>query len=80
MKLFAYHDSSGNIAGLAFSPTDDAIPAEVTTERQPGIRATEVQIPTGVTLNPDDPQSVYQELGKLVADYRVEQGSLAKKT
>jgi hypothetical protein len=79
MRLAAYHDSNGNILGLAVSPTDDGVFAEVTSTTPPGLRMTEVKIPSGLNLKFDDPPRLNEELDRLVRDYRVHQGALDRR-
>jgi hypothetical protein len=95
MRLTAYHDNNGNIVGLAISPADDATPAEVlaispaddaTTPAEviatarPGLRRTEITVPSEVTFDFDNPSRVYEELDKLVREYRVDKDALARKS
>jgi hypothetical protein len=80
MRLTAYHDSNGNIVGLAISPADDATPAEVVATTQPGLRRTEVMVPSEVMFDFDNPSHVYEELDKIVRAYRVDKDALARKS
>ena len=80
MYLTAYHDSAGNIIGLAASPADDSMPAEVVTKSQPELRATKIDVPSGVELDPADPLRLSEELGRLAKAYRVDRGSLARRS
>jgi len=80
MQLMAYHDSDGNILGMAFSPSDDSMSAEVVTVTQPGLRAVEVEVPSGVELDPDDPQRLNDELSKLAEGYRIDNGTLQRRS
>jgi hypothetical protein len=80
MRLAAYHDSTGNIVGLALSPSADAVLAEVVVEKHPGLRMTDVKVPSGVRLNFNDPPRLNEELDKLVKNYRVDKGSLTRKS
>ena len=80
MQFIAYHDSHGNIIGLAISPEDDATPADVVITMQPDLRRTEVTLPSGVTFDFDNPSSVYEVLDKLKQDYRVDKDSLTRRS
>jgi hypothetical protein len=80
MRLTVYHDSNGNIVGLAASPADDSIPAEVVTRTQPGLRAAEIEVPPGVELDFDNPPRLNKELGKLAESYRIERGTLTRRS
>lgn len=77
MRLTAYHDSNGNIVGLAASPPDDSIPVEVVSTAHPGLRATDVEVPSGVELYPDHPERLHQELAKVAENHRIDKGRLA---
>jgi hypothetical protein len=66
--------------GLAFSPSDDSIPAEVVSKTHPGLRAVEVEVPAGVELDPNNPLRLNEELDKLVEGYRIDKGTFARKS
>lgn len=80
MRLTAYHDSNGNIVGLAASPSDDSIPAEVRTDRHPGLRAMEIEAPSALTLDPADPVQLHAQLSDLVQNYRIDGGALLRRS
>jgi hypothetical protein len=80
MRITAYHDSVGNIKGLAVSPSDDSIPAELVTSSQPGLRMAEVAPPAGLTIDFDNPKRLHEALDNLVESYRVEKGALKRKS
>jgi hypothetical protein len=78
MQLTAYHDSEGNIVGLVVSPPD-SVPVEVKTEAHPGgLRRTEIEVPTEVTLDLDSPQQLAEDMEKVRKNYLVEVPPSAK--
>jgi hypothetical protein len=78
MKLMAYHDLNGNILGLAVSPSEDTIPAEVIANTQPGIRVLKVDLPPGETLDFGNPHRLNQGLSHLLDNYNVDAGLLKR--
>ncbi|MFC6019580.1 hypothetical protein ACFP2T_25645 [Plantactinospora solaniradicis] len=79
MRLTAYHDNNGNIVGLAASPSGDSTPVEVVSTGHPGLRATEIEVPPGVELDPNQPDRLYEELAKVAEGHRIDKGILAPK-
>jgi hypothetical protein len=85
VRLIAYHDSEGNIVSLAASQPDSVPVQAQLLEASPGLRRTEVEAPTDVTFEADSPQQLFENMDKLIDNYRVEmpeaagQGSLRRK-
>jgi hypothetical protein len=80
MRLTAYHDANGNIVGLAVSPSENSVPAEVIANTQPGLRISNVEVPSEETLDFDNPVRLNEGLTKLVENYRVDTGVLKRKS
>ncbi len=80
MRLRAYCDSKGTIVGLAASVSDDPIPVEVVSVTQPGLRAVLVELPAGIDLDPANPARMNDELSKLAGEFRVDNGTLRKRS
>jgi hypothetical protein len=80
MRLVAYHDRNGNIIGLAASPSDDFVPAEVTTSLYPGLRMTQVDLPSGITVDSNNPKHVNEAMDRIIKNYQVVQGAFKRKS
>ncbi|GAB3977574.1 hypothetical protein V1634_13880 [Plantactinospora veratri] len=78
MHLTAYHDIHGTIVGLAACPSDDPTPVEVVSTGHPALRATVIEAPAGLELNPDQPERLYEELAKVAANHRIDRGKLTR--
>ncbi|HAX80086.1 MAG TPA: hypothetical protein DCY88_30680 [Cyanobacteria bacterium UBA11372] len=80
MKLTAYHDTNGNIIGLAVSRSEDSVSAELRADTQPEVRISNVELPSEETLDFDNPARLNEGLSKLVENYRVDEGVLKIKS
>jgi hypothetical protein len=80
MRLTAYHDANGNIVGMAVSPSENLVPAEVISNTQPGLRMTNVETPSEETLNFENPEQLNEKLRKLVENYQIDAGVLKRKS
>jgi hypothetical protein len=80
MKLTAYHDTNGNIIGLAISPSEDSVSAELRADTQPKLCMSDVELPSEETLDFDNTGRLNEGLSKLVENYRVDEGVLKRKT
>ena len=78
MLLTAYHDSNGNLVGLAVSPADDSIPAEVISNTQPGVRMAAVDVPSGITFDFNDQAQINNSLNDVVEKYQIDKGVLKR--
>ena len=85
MRILAAHDAEGNVHHVVIS-TADAPPATVTTETDPGLLVTEVEIPDMLSkLDLSDLESSGRQLDKILQqlqDFQVElkaKGKLIRK-
>ena len=78
MLLTAYHDSNGNLVGLAVSPADDSIPAEVISNTQPGVRMAAVDVPSGITFDFNDQAQINNSLNDVLEKYQIDKGVLKR--
>jgi hypothetical protein len=67
------------IVGMAVSPSENLISAEVISNTQPGLRMSNVEIPSEETLDFENATRLNEGLSKLVENYRVEEGILKRK-
>jgi hypothetical protein len=79
MRIFAAHDTEGNIHQIVVSPPNAPLPT-VTTE--PGLLMTEIQAPATMSqLDLSDPERSSQQLSEVFQNlrhFRVEVGAAAK--
>ena len=86
MRILVAHDAEGNIQHLVISP-EDAPLATVTTETDPGLLVTEVEVPEMLSkLDLDEPEASDQQLNEVLQqlqEFRVDvkgQRKLLRKT
>lgn len=80
MLATIYHNSNGQIFGVAASRTNDCTPAEIMTPNMPGLRSTEVDLPSEMDSDPGDLQHLYENLNGVVQSFIVEGGSLKRRS